>query len=131
MNLGLLSGSKSVKSQSVSFRIPYYTQWGQSLLVCGSEPILGSWNVKKGLLLRPVHQGDQLIWTGSIAVPSGFSCEYCYYVVDDERHVLRWEMGKKRKLILPEGIKDGELAELRDLWQVQLLFNFLLCFHAS
>ncbi|KAL5743263.1 hypothetical protein ACOSQ2_026379 [Xanthoceras sorbifolium] len=117
VNLGLLSGTKSVKSMSVSFRIPYYTQWGQSLLVCGSEPILGSWNVKKGLLLSAVRQGDQLIWTGSIAVPSGFSCEYSYYVVDDERNVLRWEMGKRHKLLLPEGIKDGEVAELHDLWQ--------------
>ncbi|KAJ0044000.1 hypothetical protein Pint_18427 [Pistacia integerrima] len=117
VNLGLLSGTKSVKSPSVNFRIPYYTHWGQSLIVCGSEPVLGSWNVKKGFLLRPVHEGDQLIWCGNIAVPSGFSCEYSYYVVDDERNVLRWEMGKKRKLLLPEGIKDGEVVQLHDLWQ--------------
>ncbi|XP_044468053.1 4-alpha-glucanotransferase DPE2 [Mangifera indica] len=117
VNLGLLFGTKSVKSPSINFRIPYYTQWGQSLLVCGSEPVLGSWNVKKGFLLRPVHEGDQLIWCGNIAVSSGFSCEYNYYVVDDERNVLRWEMGKKRKVLLPEGIKDGEVVQLHDLWQ--------------
>ncbi|KAI9160495.1 hypothetical protein LWI28_008665 [Acer negundo] len=120
VNLGLLSGiksAKSLKSLNVNFRIPYYTQWGQSVLVCGSEHILGSWNVKKGLLLSPVHQGDQLIWTGSIAVPSGFSCEYSYYVVDGEKNVLRWELGNRRKLLLPEEIMDGEVAELHDLWQ--------------
>lgn len=131
VNLGLLFGTKSVKSPSINFRIPYYTQWGQSLLVCGSEPVLGSWNVKKGFLLRPVHEGDQLIWCGNIAVSSGFSCEYSYYVVDDERNVLRWEMGKKRKVLLPEGIKDGEVVQLHDLWQVLFLFNFLRLYASS
>lgn len=135
-NLGLLSGTKSsksltksAKSLNVNFRIPYYTHWGQSLLVCGSEPVLGSWNVKKGFLLSPVHQDNELIWCGSITVPSGFSCEYTYYVVDDEKNVLRWEMGKKRKLLLPETIKDGEVL-LHDLWQVQHFFTLLssLCF---
>ncbi|GLT77810.1 hypothetical protein SLA2020_493670 [Shorea laevis] len=116
-NLGLLSAVKSVKSVKLSFRIPYYTHWGQSLLICGSEPVLGSWDVKKGLLLSPVHQGDELIWCGSIGVPSGFSCEYSYYVVDDEKNVLRWEMGNKRNLLLPESIKDGQAVELHDLWQ--------------
>ncbi|KAH9675167.1 4-alpha-glucanotransferase DPE2 [Citrus sinensis] len=123
-NMGLFSGTKSskpltlsVKSLTVKFRIPYYTHWGQSLLVCGSEPVLGSWDVKKGFLLSPVHQDDELIWSGSIAVPIGFSCEYSYYVVDDRKNLLRWEMGKKRKLLLHETIKDGEVVELHDLWQ--------------
>ncbi|KAJ6921479.1 hypothetical protein NC652_015401 [Populus alba x Populus x berolinensis] len=116
-NLGLFTGTKIVKSVNVSFRLPYYTHWGQRLLVCGSEPVLGSWDVKKGLLLSPAHQGEELIWCGSVAVPSEFSCEYSYYVVDDEKSVLRREMGKKRKLVLPEGINGGENLELHDLWQ--------------
>lgn len=115
--LGLFSGAKPVKSVNVRFRLPYYTQWGQNLLVCGSEPVLGAWNVKKGLLLSPVHQGNELIWSGTISVPTGFESEYNYYVVDGEKNVLRWEMGKKRKLLLPEGIQDGVLVELHDLWQ--------------
>ncbi|XP_059668275.1 4-alpha-glucanotransferase DPE2 isoform X2 [Cornus florida] len=117
VNLVLFSGQKSMKSVNVSFRIPYYTHWGQSLLVCGSEPVLGSWNVKKGVLLSPFHQGDELIWCGSVAVPAGFGCEYSFYVVDDDRNVLRSEIGKKRKLWLPDGVQDGEVVELRDLWQ--------------
>ncbi|KDP35768.1 hypothetical protein JCGZ_10848 [Jatropha curcas] len=117
VNLGLISGTKSVKSVNVNFRIPYYTQWGQTLLVCGSAPLLGSWNVKKGLLLNPVHEGGELIWCGRIAVPSEFSCEYSYYVVDDEKNVLRWEMGNKRKLLLPEGTSGGETVQFHDLWQ--------------
>lgn len=117
MNLGLFSESKFVKSANVSFRIPYFTHWGQSLVVCGSERVLGSWNVKKGLLLSPSHHGDELIWGGSLTVPAGFESEYSYYVVDDERNVLRWEAGKKRKLLLPDGAQNGELVQLHDLWQ--------------
>jgi 4-alpha-glucanotransferase len=130
-NLGLFIGTKIVKSVNVSFRLPYYTHWGQRLLVCGSEPVLGSWDVKKGLLLSPVHQGEELTWCGSVAVPSEFSCEYSYYVVDDEKSVLRREMGKKRKLVLPEGINGGENVELHDLWQVMLcalFFHPFSCF---
>ncbi|XP_057505875.1 4-alpha-glucanotransferase DPE2 [Actinidia eriantha] len=117
VNYSLISVNKGMKSVGLSFRIPYYTQWGQSLLVCGSEPVLGSWNVKTGLLLSPHHQGDELIWCGSMGVPAGFGCEYSYYVVDDDRNVLRWEAGKKRKLVLPDGLHDGEVVELHDLWQ--------------
>lgn len=118
VNLGLFSGSKTSNSVIVSFKIPYYTHWGQNLLVCGSEPVLGSWNVKKGLQLRPSHQGDELIWSGNLPVPAGFYCEYSYYVVDDAKNVLRSEAGKKRKLILPNGVQNGQLVELHDLWQV-------------
>lgn len=117
VNLGLFHGSKKSNSVTLSFRIPYYTHWGQHLLVCGSEPDLGSWSVKKGLLLSPSHQGDELIWSGCLSVATRFACEYSYYVVDDERNVLRWEAGKKRKLLLPNGIQNGELVELHDLWQ--------------
>ncbi|WCJ28700.1 4-alpha-glucanotransferase DPE2 [Euphorbia peplus] len=116
-DLGLLSGGKSVKSVNVSFRIPYYTHWGQRLVVCGSEPVLGSWSVKKGLILCPVHEGEELIWCGNVAVPSGFTCEYSYYVVDDGKNVLRSELGKKRKLLLPEGVNGGETVQFHDLWQ--------------
>lgn len=125
VGLGLISVKKGTKSVKLSFRIPYNTQWGQSLVVCGSESALGSWNVKRGLALSPQHQGDELIWGGSMAVPAGFESEYSYHVVDDDRNVLRWEAGKKRKLVLPDGLKDGEVVELHDLWQVLPL----LCYH--
>lgn len=116
-NLGQAPGKKSLKMVKVGFKLPYYTHWGQSILVCGSEPALGSWNVKQGLVLSPFHRGGELVWCGRIAVPSGFVCEYSYYLVDDDRNVLRWEGGKKRRLILPEGIKEGEVIEFYDLWK--------------
>ncbi|XP_047953128.1 4-alpha-glucanotransferase DPE2 [Salvia hispanica] len=116
-NLSLLIGGKPSNSVIISFRIPYFTHWGQQILVCGSERVLGSWDVKKGLLLRPAHHGDDLIWSGSLSVPAGFTCEYSYYVVDDKKNVIRWEAGKKRKMSLPDSAQHGQLLELHDLWQ--------------
>ncbi|MQL94315.1 hypothetical protein Taro_026964, partial [Colocasia esculenta] len=112
------SKKNSLETVTLVFRIPYYTQWGQSLLVSGSEPVLGSWNVKHGLLLSPMHQGEELVWCGKLSVASGFKCEYIYYVVDDDRNILRWEAGRRRKLVLPEAIQEGEMLETHDLWQV-------------
>lgn len=126
VNLGLLSGTKTCSSVTLCFKIPYYTQWGQQILVCGSEPTLGAWNVKRGILLKPSHRGDELIWSGSLAVPCGFNFEYSYYVVDDEKNVLRWEAGKKRKMTLPSGVENGQLVELHDLWQVLYLASHIV-----
>ncbi|PKA61776.1 4-alpha-glucanotransferase DPE2 [Apostasia shenzhenica] len=114
VNSGL---KKSLNPVTLIFRIPYYTQWGQSLLISGSNPLLGGGNVKRGLGLIPFHQGEELIWHGKLCVPIGFNCEYCYYLVDENRNILRCEGGNKRKLSLPEGIKEGEVVEFHDLWQ--------------
>ncbi|ONM60886.1 4-alpha-glucanotransferase DPE2 [Zea mays] len=111
------SGKKHLNSVTLLFKLPYYTQWGQSLLIAGSEPALGSWNVKQGVSLSPVHQDSELIWCGSVSVVAGFTSEYKYYVVDDKKNVLRWEAGEKRKLVLPEGVKEGDVIEIRDWWQ--------------
>ena len=99
-NLGFFSGAKCVK---LSFRLPYYTQWGQSLVVCGSEPILGSWSVKKGLLLNPVHEGEELIWYGTVAVPIEFSCEYGYYVWMMRKIFLDGKWGRNVSRPKPRG----------------------------
>lgn len=58
-----------------------------------------------------------LIWCGQVSVAAGFTSEYSYYVVDDHKNVLRWESGDKKKLVLPEGVQDGDVVEIRDWWQ--------------
>jgi hypothetical protein len=118
VNPGSISGKKSLNTVTLLFKLPYYTQWGQSLLIAGSEPALGSWNVKQGLALSPVHQDNKLFWCGRVSVADDFTPEYCYYVVDDNKNVLRSESGEKRKLVLPEGIQEGDVVEIGDWWQV-------------
>uniref|UniRef100_A0ACD5Z182 Uncharacterized protein n=1 Tax=Avena sativa TaxID=4498 RepID=A0ACD5Z182_AVESA len=105
------------KSVTLIFKLPYYTEWGQSLVIAGSEPVLGSWNVQQGLSLTPVHERNGLFWCGQVSVAAGFTSQYSYYVVDDHKNVLRWESGNKKKLVVPEGVQDGDVVEIRDWWQ--------------
>ena len=109
--------SNKLRSITLIFRIPYFTHWGQSLLISGSEPVFGSWDVKGGLLLSPKHKGNELLWCGQITVASGFRSEYKYYVVNDDRNVLRWEAGRKHEISLPDRIHEG-VIEIHDLWEV-------------
>ncbi|KAK9170561.1 hypothetical protein Syun_002701 [Stephania yunnanensis] len=110
-------GKKSMKTVNLSFRLPYYTHWGENIVVCGSEPAIGSWNVKQGLLLSPSHEGEELVWGGRVAVPSGIEFEYSYYVVDDSRSVLRREAGGKHRIRVSGEVPDGEAVEVHDLWK--------------
>ncbi|KAJ3683783.1 hypothetical protein LUZ60_014010 [Juncus effusus] len=116
-NLKSLTSKKPQHCITLLFKIPYYTQWGQSLILSGSTPTLGSWNLKQALSMHPVHQGDELMWCARAGVTAGFTCDYKYYVVDESRNVLRWESEKGRKFVLPDGAKDGDLVEIHDLWQ--------------
>ena len=41
-----------IPKTTVGFRIKYWTEWGQNLVVCGNDPRLGSWDVRKGVFMR-------------------------------------------------------------------------------
>ncbi|CAN6443473.1 unnamed protein product [Victoria cruziana] len=122
--IDLKSPGSPPKRLLLLFRIPYYTQWGESLLVSGSEPALGIWNVKRGLLLTPVHANNELLWCGTLSVPVGFRCEYGYFLVDDDRKVLRWE-GSRHSIALTSEFQEGDVVEVHDLWQTakEAIFN--------
>eukprot|EP01018_Ginkgo_biloba_P034974 Gb_33253 [translate_table: standard] len=108
---------KRLRKISVRFRLPYYTQWGQNLIVCGSDPVMGSWKVKQAVQMMPHHQGDDLIWHATVSVPDNFRCEYNYCLVDDKRNLLKWESGKRRTFVLPDGLPDGASVDVYDLWR--------------
>ncbi|KAF6173103.1 hypothetical protein GIB67_004206 [Kingdonia uniflora] len=109
VNLGLVSDKNKLSTASLSFRLPYFTNWGERILVCGSEPVVGSWNVKQDVLLSPSHEEDELIWSGAVTVSTGFKCEYSYYLVDDNKNVLRWgSWEEKHRVVVPEGIRDRD-----------------------
>ncbi|EPS68463.1 hypothetical protein M569_06305, partial [Genlisea aurea] len=117
VTLGLFGEEKRSSSVNLSFRIPYHTHWGEHLLVSGSHPIFGSSNVKRGLVLKPSHRDEEMIWSNTLRLPSGVRFEYSYFVVDDEKNVLRSEAGRRRKAAVPSDARNGLLVEFRDLWQ--------------
>jgi hypothetical protein len=51
---------------SVQFRVKYWTEWGQNLVVCGPDARLGAWDVRKGVWMHcqvsdtPANDWDQM-----------------------------------------------------------------------
>ena len=70
------------KQIQVHFRIPYFTAWGQSLVLCGQGPILGGWEESRGHPMRCHHEGtDQLVWEALVNLPWQPSYSYKYAIV--------------------------------------------------
>jgi hypothetical protein len=103
---------------TLQFKLPLYTQWGQNLLLVGSDPLLGSWDLARAKHMLPRHEGDaQLIWEVGVSVPANFHSQYSYCMVDEHMNVLKWEAGARRSLELPEGLENGAVVEVHDQWQ--------------
>ncbi|CAM6114987.1 unnamed protein product [Calypogeia fissa] len=102
---------------NVRFRVPYYTQWGQNLMLSGSDPLLGNWTLSQGQWMTPHHEGDSLVWQAQISVPDHFETHYKYCLADENKNLLKWESGGRRFLALPEGLADGSTVDVHDLWQ--------------
>jgi hypothetical protein len=104
---------------TLQFKLPLFTQWGQNLLLVGSDPLLGSWDLARAKHMLPRHEGDaQLIWEVGVSVPANFHSQYSYCMVDEHMNVLKWEAGARRSLELPEGLENGAVVEVHDQWQV-------------
>ncbi|GLC40970.1 hypothetical protein PLESTB_000961400 [Pleodorina starrii] len=92
---------------AVSFKIHRHVQYGQSLLLVGSAPELGSWDAKQALELQ-WGEGDN--WTTSAALPVGASVEYKYIVKRKEG--LDWCPGQNKSVTLPSAVS----VEVMDSW---------------
>lgn len=69
-----------------------YTQFGQSVYVVGSTPLLGSWDPAKAIKLDPVYYPH---WQGNITVELDQDIEWKCIVRDelDASNVIMWEQG--------------------------------------
>ena len=111
---------------SLHFKLPYWTQWGQSLVVLLSQ---GSDGTKKHAL-NCTHQGEELIWEGETQVSASVrGLEYSYAIIDEADEIEAEEVSR-RTLALPDGLADGSVIELRDSWQVENCGWFLLTYSA-
>lgn len=113
---GIEAPFKRIRKINLRFRIPYYTQWGENLAVCGSDPAVGGWDVNKAVRMVPYHQGDIIYWHATLTVAHDFSWDYNYFVVDDQRSVLKRESSKRQTLALPQSLPDGASVDVYDLW---------------
>ncbi|MCB2378501.1 4-alpha-glucanotransferase [Hymenobacter sp. BT635] len=78
------------------FTLPFYTAWGQRLVVCGSEPALGSWNLAQALALH--YHPASGTWSQEISLPDdqAGTVEYKYILLDERTGNQDWEWGENR-----------------------------------
>lgn len=88
----------------------YATRFGESVVVTGNVPELGSWDIRKAV---PLHYVNRNLWLGDVVF--GESCGktalYKYAIVNERGHVVR-ESTKPRVAKIPE---DGG-QEWADRW---------------
>ncbi|KNC81765.1 hypothetical protein SARC_05934 [Sphaeroforma arctica JP610] len=90
----------------VTFSIQYNTQPGESIVVTGSIPELGEWEVNKALRLDYRDGGH---WLGAATISGDF--EYKYAIAYDFGTALTCEFGDNRKCALADGLARAVLQE--------------------
>jgi 4-alpha-glucanotransferase len=83
----------------IHFKIPYYTYWGQRLLVSGDIPELGNGDLTKALALNYQSPED---WYAEVEVnrDKAFQFNYKYILLNDQTGQFVEEWGEDRQLII-------------------------------
>lgn len=97
------------------FSLPFRTAWGQRLVVCGSEPSLGQWNLDHALQLQ--YNPELGRWSQEISLPddAAGTVEYKYILLDDQDGGKHWEWGPNRQAHY-DGRQFSRLV-LEDYWR--------------
>jgi 4-alpha-glucanotransferase len=99
----------------VSFKVNYFTQWGQNLCVCGSSEELGKNNTTEAFPLQHTSGGN---WEGEVKFAGKTrQIEYKYLIKNGSEDNILWEWGSPRLLDLAQ-IKSDEIV-LEDAWRPQ------------
>ena len=102
---------------TIHFSLPYRTAYGQRLVLCGSLPALGHWNLGEAL---PLHYDEATTrWSAEVTVPTEAataSLSYKYVLLFEGGGVV-WEWGANRTLDLPASPSLPERLEVRDFWR--------------
>lgn len=101
---------------TVNFKVLYWTEWGQNLVVSGEGALLGNFDVKRGHQMTCSHLGDTLLWECAVTIPLMSSITYKYVVTGEHSEVHKTE-NTTRTIDLPPDLESGDAIELLDVWQ--------------
>ena len=73
----------------IKLLIDYFTNWGQTLFVCGSAPELGGWDKDKAVEMSNISSS---VWSVDLEIEDETELEY-HYFVKDQNHVVTNEWG--------------------------------------
>ena len=100
----------------ISFQINYNAQWGQRLVVKGSIPELGNWELTNALRLEHIGNGN---WVKTLELDDAVSSfEYKYVLTDDSQDLLDEDWGANRRVTFQQ--QKPTRAILKDAWRVKL-----------
>ena len=98
------------------FSLPYRTTYGQRLVVCGSLPALGRWNLAQALPLA--YDEATARWSGEAEIAPAQLADLAYkYVLLMEGGGVVWEWGDNRTLPPPPPGPAPAAVVLRDFWR--------------
>ncbi|KXZ49645.1 hypothetical protein GPECTOR_20g502 [Gonium pectorale] len=83
---------------TVSFKVQYKCNFGQTVSLVGDSTELGRWSAQQGVRMR-WSKGDT--WTCSVKLPAGSSLECKYVIVDEKGAEVRWQEGSNMALKVP------------------------------
>eukprot|EP00197_Chlamydomonas_leiostraca_P009652 CAMPEP_0202864650 /NCGR_PEP_ID=MMETSP1391-20130828/4806_1 /ASSEMBLY_ACC=CAM_ASM_000867 /TAXON_ID=1034604 /ORGANISM="Chlamydomonas leiostraca, Strain SAG 11-49" /LENGTH=1382 /DNA_ID=CAMNT_0049544415 /DNA_START=218 /DNA_END=4365 /DNA_ORIENTATION=+ len=94
----LVPSPSQVKPARVKFTVPeFVTSPGQTLVIVGSVPALGSWDTEKATRMT-WHTGHR--WTAEIELEPGWHGAVEFKVAMEERRAYSWEPGGNRLLVV-------------------------------
>lgn len=82
------------------FSLNYHAEFGQVLVVCGSAPELGSWDVGAAPVMTVVAGDAEWLLALDLADSAGPSLAYKYALRDERTGEITWEWGPNRTLAL-------------------------------
>jgi hypothetical protein len=94
----------------VRFWLQFRVEYGQSVVVVGGSPDLGSWVLADGV---PLTWSDGDMWNASVDLPAGTVTEYKYVVVGQGGHAAAWQQGNNSVLALRQS---DDIVEVYDNW---------------
>uniref|UniRef100_A0A7S3QVA9 4-alpha-glucanotransferase n=2 Tax=Dunaliella tertiolecta TaxID=3047 RepID=A0A7S3QVA9_DUNTE len=112
-------GAMGSKRINLHLRVPFFTSWGQNLVVCGAGAMMGNWDPKRGHPMHCHHEKDVLVWEALLSLPWQAQFSYKYVVVedgdDDGKKMEKWELDE-HVISLPSTLKNGDVVEVLDTW---------------
>eukprot|EP01125_Pyxidicula_operculata_P002210 TRINITY_DN12120_c0_g1_i1.p1 TRINITY_DN12120_c0_g1~~TRINITY_DN12120_c0_g1_i1.p1 ORF type:complete len:935 (+),score=194.70 TRINITY_DN12120_c0_g1_i1:47-2806(+) len=100
-------------TNTLRFRLEYFTQPGESISVVGNNDVLGSWDISKGYRLTWKGKG---MWEGLVNFKEeGVDLEYKYVLQTPDGSYV-WEGGKNKQFSFWGGNEQG-VTDLVDYWQ--------------
>lgn len=105
----------TASSVAITFNVAEDTTFGETILLAGSIPQLGTWNTANAVPLSATdYQREYPRWFVTVSLPAGTAFQY-KFVMEDSSGSTTYEDGTNRDFTVPTGCAGA--VEVHDVWQ--------------